>query len=482
MTIRLPDPCLVVLVGVAGSGKSTWARQWFSPVAIVSSDDLRAVVGHHRHDLRASKDANHVLELIVTKRLRRGLLTVIDSTALGPITRRRYRALAAKAGLPCHAVVLDTPERETRARNRARAEAVPPAVVTSQLRALATAIDALDDDGFDGVHRASDGDVVVVPAPLYDAPVASRRQQEEPMSLRFGLQIGGWSWPDGAAELAPRLAAIARAAEEVGFSSLSVMDHVVQIPSVGREWEDIPESTATLGFLAAATSGLRLGALVHGVTYRNIAHLAKIVATLDVLSGGRAFCGIGVAWYKREHELYGWEFPPIGERYDRIEDALQLLPLMWGKGTPRFEGRTITVPAATCYPRPLQDHVPILVGGSGERRTLRLVARYADACNLFGSPAEVARKVAVLHEHCRAADRDPTTVTVTNLSEAAILGGSPAAGERYASVVGSVDEHVGRYRQYAEAGVDEAIVALHVDGTPAQVEAFAPVIAAFSGV
>ena len=141
----------------------------------------------------------------------------------------------------------------------------------------------------------------------------------------------------------------------------------------------------------------------------------------------------------------------------------------------------LEVPEAMCYPRPLQAHVPILVGGSGERRTLRLVARSADACNLFGSPDDVARKVVVLHEHCRAVDRDPATVTITTLSDAAILGGSPGAAERYDACVGTVEEQIGRYRQYAEVGVDEAIVALHLDGTPAQIEAFAPVIAAFSG-
>ncbi len=479
MAVRLPDPCLVVLVGVAGSGKSTWARRWFPPAAIVSSDDLREVVGRHRHDLRASKDAMEVLELIVAKRLRRGLLTVIDSTALDPAVRAGYRRIATGAGVPCHAVVVDTPERETRARNRRRPEAVPSALVTSQLAALAATVGSIDDEGFGAVHRVSDGEVAVVPGSLYTAPAAARRQREDPMRLRFGLQIGGWTWPGGATEVAPRLAAIARAAEDAGFSSLSVMDHFVQIPGVGREWEDIPESTATLGFLAASTRTLRLGALVTGITYRNLAHLAKVVATLDVLSGGRAFCGLGAAWYRREHELYGWEFPPLARRYELLEDALQLLPLMWGKGTPRFDGRTTTVPAATCYPRPLQEHVPILVGGSGERRTLRLVARYADACNLFGTPEEVARKVAVLHEHCEAVGRDPSTVSVTNLSQAAILGASPSAAERHEDVVGTVEEHVGRYRQYAEAGVDEAIVAVHVDGTPVQVEAFAAVIAAF---
>ena len=160
---------------------------------------------------------------------------------------------------------------------------------------------------------------------------------------------------------------------------------------------------------------------------------------------------------------------------------MRLLPLMWGKGTPPFEGRHVTVAAATCYPRPLQEHVPILVGGSGERRTLRLVARYADACNLFGDPDTVRHKVAVLHEHCAAEGRDPAEITITNLSEAAVLGGSASAEERYAPVVGTVEEQIGRYRAWAEAGVQEAMVALHLDGTPDQLEAFAPVIAAFAG-
>ena len=477
--LRLPDPCLVILVGVAGAGKSTWAATWFPAPSIVSSDDLRAVVGRHRHDLQATKDALEVLDLVVTKRLRRGLLTVIDSTSLEPAVRARYRALADKAGVPCHAVVVDTPERETRARNRDRPDAVPSSVVTSQLRSLAAVEGAIGDEGFAAVHRASDGPVVVVPHRFFDTPTAARRQQEEPMSMRFGLQIGRFTWPGAPAETAERLGVIARAAEEAGFSSISVMDHFVQIPGVGREWEDMLESTATLGYLAASTSTARLGALVTGVTYRNPAHLAKIVATLDVLSGGRAFCGLGAAWFGREHELYGWEFPPLAERYELLEDALELLPLMWGKGTPPYKGRRITVPAATCYPRPLQERVPILVGGSGERRTLRLVARHADACNLFGEPDVVARKIEVLRGHCEAEDRDPASITITNLTEAAILGGSESASERYADVVGTVDEQIGRYRRYAEVGVQEAIVALHLDGTPAQIEAFAPVIDAF---
>ena len=274
------------------------------------------------------------------------------------------------------------------------------------------------------------------------------------MTLRFGLQVSRFDWPGHPAATAAELAAVARAAEDAGFTSLWLMDHVIQIPQVGREWEDMLESHTTLGFLAGVTERIRLGTLVTGVTYRNIAHLAKIVATLDVLSGGRAMCGIGAAWFEREHRLYGWEFPPLSERFARLEDALELLPLMWGPGAPRFEGRTTTVEAATCYPRPLQEHVPILVGGSGERRTLRLVARHADACNLFGA------------------------VEVTHFAPARVIAhGEPREGEGAASA----EEHVGRYRQLAEAGVQTAIVGLSDARGADSVARFADVVAAFRG-
>jgi F420-dependent oxidoreductase-like protein len=477
--VRLPEPCLIVLVGVAGAGKSTWARSHFAAEAVVSTDELRGIVGHHRLDLRAHSDAVEVLELIVTKRLGRKLLTVVDSTGLDAAFRKRMRNLAAAADVPCHAVVVDTPEREARARNKQRPEAVPSKVLTQQMQSLATTVDALDTEGFDAVHRASDGPPTVVPLRYLDAPAAAARQREDPMPLTFGLHIGRFTWPGAPAETAQRLRAIATAAESAGFTTLSVMDHMMQIPTVGREWEDMYESTATLGYLAASTSTIRLGTLVHGVTYRNLAHLAKLTATLDVLSGGRAFCGVGAAWFKREHELYGWEFPPIDRRYALLEDALRLLPVMWGPGAPRFEGRTTTIAAATCYPRPLQERIPIVVGGSGERRTLRLAARYADACNLFGEPDVVRHKVAVLHAHCDDAGRDRSAVQITHLSEAAILGAGDAT-ERDDEAIATVDEHIGRYRELAEAGVQHAVVALHLDGTPSQVEAFAPVIAAFT--
>jgi alkanesulfonate monooxygenase SsuD/methylene tetrahydromethanopterin reductase-like flavin-dependent oxidoreductase (luciferase family) len=239
------------------------------------------------------------------------------------------------------------------------------------------------------------------------------------------------------------------------------------------------ESHTTLAYLAGVTQTIRLGTLVTGVTYRNIAHLAKIVATLDVLSGGRALCGLGAAWFEREHRLYGWgELPPLAQRYALLEDALELLPLMWGPGSPRFEGRTVTISEATCYPRPLQERIPLLVGGSGERRTLRVVARHADACNLFGDPDTVRAKLAVLRAHCEGEGRDPGEVAVTHLGAARVVEYEPA---REGPGAATVTEHVGRYRELAEAGVQTAIVALSDAEGPESVRRFEDVIAAFRG-
>src|SRR3954467_2869125 len=281
------------------------------------------------------------------------------------------------------------------------------------------------------------------------------------MTLAFGLQLPRFDFPGHPGATRDALASAARAAEEAGFTSLWVMDHFLQIPQVGREWEDMLDSYTTLGYLAGVTERIRLGTMVTGITYRNVAHLAKIVATLDVVSGGRAMCGLGAAWFEREHRLYGWEFPPLRERLDRLEDALQLLPLMWGPGSPRFEGKTTVVEEATCYPRPLQERVPILVGGSGEKRTLRLVARYADACNFFGDAEQVRHKLRVLHEHCAAVERDPGEINVTH------LGRPPDA---------TIEEHVGRFRELAEAGVQTAIVSLSDAGAA---DSFRDVIEAF---
>ncbi len=490
--VRIPTGALVVLVGPSGGGKSTWAQRWFPPDQIVSTDRLRALVGTGEHDQRAGTDAFDVCDLVVERRLKRGLTTVVDSLALDAGRRATWIARARERTPPAPAVAFDRPAAEFRRRNRGRDDAVASKVLTSQLRRWPDVREALDDE-FDAVHAA--GPARVVAPTLLDAEAPRRRQKEHPMTLRFGLQLPAFDWPGGAEELPTQLGRIATEAEEAGFASLWLMDHLVQIPFVGREWEPILESWTTLGFLTAATDRIRLGTMVTGITYRNLAHLGKIVATLDVLSGGRAECGIGAAWFEREHTAYGWRFPPLAERYELLEDALELLPVLWGPGSPSFRGRRIDVAEAICYPRPIQDRVPILVGGSGERRTLRLVARHADACNLFGEPEVVRRKVEVLHAHCRDEERDPTELRVTQLSTVLCAPDAELLGARVDELragtatqddavsrwnAGTFDEHIGRFRRLAEAGVEEAIVSLPDVGLAGSVERFAPVIEAFS--
>lgn len=488
--VRVPVGSLVILAGPSGGGKSTWATEWFRPDQVVSIDELRALVGTGPADQRAGTDAFDVGDLVIERRLRRGLTTVVDSLGFDRDRRAGWIAAARQRGRAVHAVRFELTDAEHRRRNRGREAAVPSKVLTSQLQRWPEIRDELTAD-VDVVHEPGPARVVV--PSVVPAIVARDRQEREPMTLRFGLQLPAFDWPGGTEALPETLGRVACDAEAAGFSHLWVMDHLVQIPQVGREWDPMLESWTTLGFLAAATERIRLGTMVTGITYRNVAHLGKIAATLDVLSGGRAECGIGAAWFEREHDAYGWRFPALDERYELLEDALELLPLLWGPGSPRFEGRRTTVAEAICYPRPVQERIPILVGGSGERRTLRLVARHADACNLFGEPEVVRRKVEVLHEHCRTEDRDPELIRVTQLSTALCAPDTDALTARVDELRGNrlpedvlgrwnpatVDEHVGRFRALAEAGVSEAIVSLPDVGLPGAVERFAPVIAAF---
>ena len=502
-TIRIPHRCLVVLVGPAGSGKSTWAARNFRADQIVSTDKLRALVGEGEHDQRASKDAFDVLAVVLERRLKRGLLTVVDSLGLDPKLREQLRATATKHLVPSVAILFDTPGDECRRRNRRRERQVPAAIVSSHLQQWPEVLAAVTGEGFAAVHRVvtTDGDggdapqVNVVPAGLEHVPAAAGRQEEEPLPMRFGLQLPRFDVDGGPPMMGTRLAEIAARAEQVGFAGVWVMDHFLQIPQAGREWEDMLDSYTTLGFLAGQTSRVTLGTMVTGVTYRNVAHLAKIVATLDVLSGGRAVCGIGAAWFRREHEVYGWDFPPPRERLDLLEDALQLLPLMWGPGSPPFAGRRISVPEAICYPRPLQEHVPVLVGGGGEKRTLKLVAQYADACNITGDVANVRHKLEVLHRHCADVGRDPSTIEVTHLSSAFVaatrdeltarldaLRPANVTAEAFAARLhaGTVEDQIGRFRELAEAGVRHAIVNVPGLKTADDLDVLAPVIAAFT--
>jgi F420-dependent oxidoreductase-like protein len=487
----LPDPCVVVLVGPGASGKSTWAAAHAPSDAVVSSDRLRAMVGAGEDDLTASADAFSLLEAIVSARVARRLTTVIDTLGLDAARRTRWRDLARAHRMPCVVVAFDTPAEECRARNRARAHPIPAAVLTSQLRTWAQTRDRLPDEGYDGVLTPEP--VRVVPAAFVRAPAAQERQQDRPTGLRFGLHLGEFKPTDGSTT-AGWLRDVARAAEDTGFDAVYVMDHFRQIPQVGRAWDDMLESWTTLAYLAACTERVRLGTLVTGITYRNVAHLGKIVATLDVLSGGRAVCGLGLGWFEQEHTAYGWRFPPTPERYALLEDALELLPLMWGPGSPAYRGRVLDVPEAFCYPRPLQEHVPIVLGGGGERRTLRLAAQHADATNVFGDAATVRRKASVLATHCADVGRDPSEVSVTHLSTTLVGSDDAEVGrlvERlrprgrsasaYAASVnaGTVDDQVGRFRELAEAGVSEVMIRLPDQADPAAVERAGRVVAAF---
>lgn len=434
--------------------------------------------------MAAGADAFALLEEIVTRRVARGLTTVIDTTGSDAARRAGWRGRAAAAGMPCIAVAFDVSPAEVRARNRARDRKVPAAVVAAQLRAWPAVREALAGEGFDRVLTPEP--VRVVPPVFVGAGEATQRQEREPVGLRFGLHLS--TFPGGPAAIAPRLRDIAAAAEDVGFDALYVMDHFRQIPQVGRAWDDFLESFTTLAWLAACTSRVRLGPLVAAVTHRNVGHLAKIVATLDVLSGGRAVCGLGLGWFAAEHRAHGRPFPPVGERYALLEDALAALPVLWGPGAKPFHGRVLDLPDTSGYPRPLQAHVPIVLGGGGERRTLRLAARHADTANVLGDLPTVARKAEVLRNHCAETGR---TVTLSHLTTA-LVGPDPQAlaerirprgadPARWAAGVhaGTAQDQVGRFRELADVGVGEIVVRL-ADLTDADaVVRFAPVIEAF---
>jgi F420-dependent oxidoreductase-like protein len=490
--VHLPAPCLVVLVGPGASGKSTWAAANVAPDTVVSSDRLRAVVGSGEDDVTASTDAFALLEDIVRMRVARRLTTVIDTLGLDAARRQAWRDLARSHGLPCVAVAFDTPPAECRARNRARDKRIPVDVLTSQLKAWPAIRDGLAGEGFDQVLTPEP--MRIVAAPFARAAEAVLRQREQPAGLRFGLHLGDYPAPGGSAELRRWLREVAIAAESAGFDAIYVMDHFRQIPQVGRPFDDMLESWTTLAYLAACTERVRLGTLVSGITYRNVGHLGKIVATLDVLSGGRAVCGLGLAWFAQEHSAYGWDFPPNRARYALLEDALQFLPQLWGPGSKPFQGKVLRARETLCYPRPLQQHVPVILGGGGERRTLRLAARYADAANVIGSLDVVRRKAQVLRAHCVDVGRDPAEVALTHQSSVLVGRDDTHLAERvegrrprrqtaaaFAAAVnaGTVPDQVGRFRELAEAGVAEVMVRVVDIADPGSLDRMAEVITAF---
>jgi F420-dependent oxidoreductase-like protein len=231
--------------------------------------------------------------------------------------------------------------------------------------------------------------------------------------VKIGLQIPDFTWPGGPARLGGDLAVVARAADDAGFDFIAVMDHFFQIGVIGPPEREMLEAYTTLAYLAACTSRAKLMTLVTGAVYRQPGILAKTVTTLDVLSGGRAWLGIGAAWNQEESRGLGIPFPPVAERFERLEETLQICLQMWRGDESPYRGRHYQLERPINSPQALSvPHPPILIGGGGERKTLRLVARYAQACNLFPTP-DVARKLDVLRAHCDAEGRDYDDIAKT---------------------------------------------------------------------
>jgi F420-dependent oxidoreductase-like protein len=235
--------------------------------------------------------------------------------------------------------------------------------------------------------------------------------------MKLGLQVPNFTWAGGPERLGVTLGDIVAAAEEAGFESIWVMDHFFQIQFVGPPEMEMLESYTTLGYIAARTSRVGLGTMVTGVTYRHPGILAKQVTTLDVLSGGRAMLGIGAAWYEQEHRGLGVPYPPLKERFERLEETIQVCLAMWRDGDAPYEGKHYRLERTLNSPQVLsKPHPPILIGGSGERKTLKLVARYADACNLFPDPRTLGHKLEVLRRHCEDEGRDYATIEKTSMA------------------------------------------------------------------
>ena len=324
----LPDPAVVVLIGAAGSGKSVWAAEHYRRVEVVSSDDLRGVVGSGPADLAASADAFELLEKIVAARVGRGLTTVVDTLGLDAARRTAWREAARAAGLPAVAVVLDTPGEVCRRRNAERDRPVPARVLADQVRRVAAVVDSLTTEGWDHVEVVDETASTpprVVPHRT-DMRVGSAGGDHTATfgaadgGLRVVLQLSRFPWgedPGGWVQ------AMALAADEAGFSGLAVMDHLIQIPQVDSAWQPIPEPWVTLGLVAGLDTRLALGTLVTPVMFRPAGVTAKAAASLDALTGGRAFLGVGAGWWEREHAAYGrLPFPPAAERLDLLEATL----------------------------------------------------------------------------------------------------------------------------------------------------------------
>lgn len=271
--------------------------------------------------------------------------------------------------------------------------------------------------------------------------------------ITLDLHLPNFNFPGVPADqLFDKLVDIATAAERSGFSSVSFMDHLHQIPPVGPPDQWMLEGNSILAGIAARTSTVSLGLLVGGVTYRNPALHAKITTTLDIISGGRAWHGIGAGWFADEHRAYGFDFPPLRERFQRLEEALQIARAMFTGEEASLSGRHARADGALNNPKPIRGDIPIVIGGSGERKTLRLVAQYADGCNVFGDAARVKHLLEVLEDHCDEVGRDPAQITKTCMGQ--VLIGS------------SHEEAQAKADAFRQAGIPDSVLAAAITGDP----------------
>ncbi len=265
--------------------------------------------------------------------------------------------------------------------------------------------------------------------------------------LKLGLQINSFTWPGGGEAIAPTLARIVETADEIGFDSIWVMDHFFQIRGIGPPEEPMLEGFTALGYMAAHSKRARLGLMVGGIHYRNPALWVKATTTLDVLSGGRAWFGIGAAWNEEESTGLGFPFPPLRERFEMLSETLQYAHEMWrgergSEGS--FEGKHVTATRLLNSPQALsRPRIPIMIGGGGEQKTLRLVAQYADATNVFGDPQRIAHKYAVLREHCERIGRPYEEIERSTLQQVDLDRESPAeVVERFGGLADAGAQHI----------------------------------------
>ncbi len=279
--------------------------------------------------------------------------------------------------------------------------------------------------------------------------------------MRFGLQKPIFTFDytsHDTSQIVDSISKLATSAENNGFDSFWVMDHFHQIPMLGKPEEPMLESWTTLSLLAGLTTRIKLGTLVTGIIYRYPAILAKVAATLDVLSKGRLFMGIGAAWNEDESNAYGIHFPPVNERLSRLEEAIQIIRKMWTEEpSASFNGKYYQIRNAYCNPKPIQEpSPPILVGGSGERKTLKIVAKYADACNLFGSAQTVKRKLIILKEHCKSVGRDYDSILKTKLGVIMINNEAQIAEKKIKQIFKGMPEE--QIREFAIYGTSEDVL------------------------